>query len=137
MNPSQAPVFHGLRDDSVQQIDRLFTTVNRLHLGRKSEFSSRSVLTNICLFCMKTLLEYVRMGSFCSEGFKQMQIDCYFVYMSVFDKVEEVSLMNVILEEILSSAADRTIDPIPLQMAVLSDIYSRSDCKPRSSIIEE
>jgi hypothetical protein len=136
-NVSQVPVFHGLREDNLQQIDRLFTTVNRLHLGRKCEFSSKSILTNICLFSVKTLLEYVRLNTFSSEGFKQMQIDCYFVYMAVFDKVEEIGLLNVVLEEVLSSAADRTIEPIPLQVAVLSDIYSRSDCKPQPGIVEE
>jgi hypothetical protein len=134
VNSSQAPVFHGLREDNVHQIDRLFTTVNRLHLGRKCEFSSKSVLTKICLFSVKTLLEHVRKNGFSSEGFKQMQIDCYFIYMSLFDKVEEVSLLNVVLEEILSSAADRTTEPIPLQVAVLSDIYTRSDCKPQGHI---
>jgi hypothetical protein len=139
VNSSQAPVFHGLREDNIHQIDRLFTTVNRLHLARKCEFSSKSILTNICLFCVKTLLEFVRQNSFSSEGFKQMQIDCYFIYMSVFDKVDEsdTSLLNVLVEEILSSAADRTIEPIPLQVAVPSDIYSRSDCKPQTTIPEE
>jgi hypothetical protein len=125
-NSPQAPCFEGLREDHVQEIDRFFARTDRLHLGKPVEFKSKEVLTAICLYTVKTLLEYVRISTFCCYGFHQIQIDAYFLYMGVFDKVANVNLFNALIEEVLSSAADRTADPRPLKLAVLSNVYSHS-----------
>jgi hypothetical protein len=126
---SQGPLFHGLREDNVHQIDRLFTTVNRLHMGAEVEFESKPVLSAIVVYVVKTMLEYVRLNTFSSAGFNQMQIDAYFLYMSVCDKVVDVGLFNAVIEEVLSSAADRTFEPIPLKLVVLQNIYSQYSAK--------
>jgi hypothetical protein len=124
-NTSQGPLFHGLREDNVHQIDRLFTTVNRLHLGAPVPFEGKPILSAIVMYVAKTMLEYVRQMTLSSTGFNQMQIDSYFLYMSMNDKVSDVGLFNALIEEVLSSAADRTLGPIPLKVAVLSNIYSQ------------
>jgi hypothetical protein len=131
-NSSQGPLFSGLRDDNVHQIDRYFTTINQLHLRKTTEFSSKAILTAICMFAVKTLLEYVRSSTFSSSGFNQMQIDSYFIYQSVFDKVTDVNLFNALIEEVLSSAADRTFEPIPLKLAVLANMYSQWGSKAQT-----
>jgi hypothetical protein len=129
---SQGPLFSGLRDDNVHQIDRYFTTINQLHLRKTTEFNSKAILTTICMFAVKTLLEYVRSSTFSSSGFNQMQIDAYFIYQSVFDKVADATLFNALIEEVLSSAADRTFEPIPLKLAVLANMYSQWGSKAQS-----
>ena len=127
---NQMPLFHGLRDDSVIQIDRLFTNLNHLHLSTPPEFTAKSVLTSIAMYVLKTLLEYIRMDTFSCAGFNQMQVDCYFIYMTICDKIDQQSMFNTMIEELLSSAADRAINPIPFKMVVLSEIYTRSESKP-------
>ena len=127
---NQMPLFHGLRDDSVIQIDRLFTNLNHLHLSSVPEFNSKSVLTSIAMYVLKTLLEFIRMNTFSCAGFNQMQVDAYFIYMTICDKIDQQSLFNAMIEELMSSAADRTINPIPFKMVVLSEIYTRSESKP-------
>lgn len=136
-NSSQTPLFHGLRDDNLHQIDRYFNAVNRLHLAQAPDFNTTSILTSIAMYVMKTLLEYVRNDTFSCAGFNQMQVDAYFIYMTLFDKLSEQrqNLFIALIEEILSSAADRTVEPIPFKMIVLSEIYTRSDSnnKPTSA----
>ena len=127
---TQMPLFHGLRDDSVIQIDRLFTNLNHLHLNAAPEFTAKSVLTSIAIYTLKTLLEFIRMDTFSCAGFNQMQVDAYFIYMTIYDKIDQTSMFNAMIEELLSSAADRSINPIPFKMVVLSEIYSRSESKP-------
>lgn len=127
---NQMPLFHGLRDDGMIQIDRLFTTLNHLHLRQEPNFESKSVLTAITFYTLKTMLEYIRKSTFNCAGFNQMQVDAYFMYMTLHDKLENPAMFNALIEEMLSSAADRTISPIPFKNAVLNDIYARSDSKP-------
>ena len=126
----QDTIFIGLRDDNIHQIDRLFTTINRLHLGKKCEFDSRSILTRISMYTLKTMLEFVRVYAFSCAGFNQIQVDAYFIYKTIVDRIEEPSLLGALIEEMLSSAAERTVNPNPFKPAVLIDIYSRSESKP-------
>jgi hypothetical protein len=103
-------------------------------LGKTIEFSSKAILTAICMFAVKTLLEYVRSSTFSSSGFNQMHIDSYFIYQSMFDKVADVNSFNAVIEEVLNSAADRTFEPIPLKLAVLANMYSLWGSKPQSEM---
>ena len=124
---SQVPLFLGLRDDRIHQIDRLFTNINRLHLRRKVDIYSKSVLSSITTYTLKTMLELIRNNVFSCAGFNQMQVDAYFIYMTLFDKVDDGSLFSALIEELLSSAAERTLEPIPFKNAVLQEIYSTSE----------
>ena len=131
LSGSNIPSFYGLREDNLHQIDRLFATVNRLHLGKEVNLDSRSVISAIAMHALKTMLEFIRSTTFSCPGFNQMQVDIFFIYQAINDKIEDVLLFNALLEEILSSATDRTVDPIPFKMVVLQTIYSRSDHNPK------
>ena len=130
LNSNITPMFHGLREDNVCQIDRLFTNVNRLHLSKPPSFNCKSVLSSIAIYTMKTMLELVRATVFNCAGFNQMQVDAYFIYGVLFDKVQDPQLFVALIDEMLSSAAERTVDPIPFQTIVLQDIFMRSNQKP-------
>lgn len=129
LSGSNVPSFHGLREDNIHQIDRLFATVNRLHLGKQAELDSKSIITSIAMYAVKTMLEYVRSLTFSCAGFNQIQVDAYFIFQIINDKIDDLMLFNALIEELLSSATDRTVDPIPFKMVVLQTIYSRSDHK--------
>ncbi|KAK8841418.1 hypothetical protein M9Y10_027035 [Tritrichomonas musculus] len=129
LSGSNVPSFHGLREDNIHQIDRLFATVNRLHLGKQAELDSKSIITSIAMYTVKTMLEYVRSLTFSCAGFNQIQVDAFFIFQVINDKIDDLMLFNALIEELLSSATDRTVDPIPFKMVVLQTIYSRSDHK--------
>jgi hypothetical protein len=119
-----APTFVGLRDEGIHHIDRLFMSVNRLRLSRALEFDVQSIMGAIVMYAMKTLLEFVRLGCFSSNGFNQIQVDAYFLYAAFNEKIgeQDAELFAGLVEEIVSSAADRTVDPVPLDVARLTEI---------------
>ncbi|OHT04014.1 hypothetical protein TRFO_28553 [Tritrichomonas foetus] len=127
LSGSNVPSFHGLREDNIHQIDRLFATVNRLHLGKEADIECKSVISAIGMYALKTMLEFIRSTTFSCAGFNQMQVDAFFIYQALNEKIEDTALFNALIEELLSSATDRTVDPIPFKMVVLQTIYSRSD----------
>lgn len=135
LSGSNVPSFHGLREDNIHQIDRLFATVNRLHLGKEPSLDSKSIITSIAMYSLKTMLEFVRATTFSCAGFNQIQVDTFFFFQNLNDKIEDIMLFNALIEEILSSTTDRTVDPIPFKIVVLQTIYSRSDHKGPTPII--
>jgi hypothetical protein len=44
ISPAVKPTFVGVRDEGVSHIDRLFMSVNRLHLSRDLEFEAQSIV---------------------------------------------------------------------------------------------
>lgn len=120
---SSKPTFYGIREEGIHQIDRLFTSVNRLHLSQELEFDVTSILGAIIMYTLKSALETVRKNVFSCFGFNQMQVNGFFLYYVFVDKINQQELFSALIEEIISSAADRTIDPVPLETPALQRIY--------------
>ena len=124
------PTFCGIREDGIQQIDRLFTSVNRLHLNRTLEFDSASILASILMYSLKTMLELIRHQVFSNAGFNQVQVNVYILYQSFHDYVDQTELFSAMIEELISSAGDRTGAPVPLEVSDLQRIHTEFE-KPR------
>lgn len=126
---NNTPTFYGIREEGIHQIDRLFTSVNRLHLSRDLEFDCQSIVASIIMYSLKTMLELVRVGYFSSEGFNQIQVDGYIIYYALNDKVDKQELFAALIDEIISSAGDRAIDPVPLtphDLAAINTVFEKS-----------
>jgi hypothetical protein len=123
-----APTFYGLRDEGIHHIDRLFMSVNRLHLCRDLEFEDQSIIRAIVMHSTKTLLEYVRLDCFSNHGFNQLQVDMYYLYSALTEKIgeQDQELFAGLIEEVVSSAADRTVDPVPLDVARLRELAAEA-----------
>jgi hypothetical protein len=121
-----APTFVGLRDEGIHQIDRLFMSVNQLHLSRQLDFESQSIVGAILVYSLKSMLEYVRLNCFSSHGFNQMQVDVFFLYTTFKEQIndQQQEIFPGLIEEIISSTADRTIEPIPLDVGLLRRLSS-------------
>lgn len=127
------PNFQGIREDnSIYHIDSMFTNANRLALSRVPNIETKSIFTKIVHYTIKSMLEFIREKQFSSAGFNQIQVDCYFIYQIINDKIVDPSLLTALLNEILYTTSDRSIDPISTKPVVLADIYSRSSSKPQS-----
>lgn len=113
------PSFVGVREEDYHQIDRLFTSVNRLHLSKMLSFDVNSIITSIVMYCLKTFLEVIRLHSYSCSGFNQVQVDGYLLYECFNDKLGQTDLINALIEEIISSSADQTVDPVPLDVSIL------------------
>lgn len=128
------PTFYGIREEGIHQIDRLFTSVNRLHLSQELGFDVQIILGAIIMYTLKSLLEVVRKNVFSCYGFNQIQVNGYYLYTEFEDKVNQQDLFSALIEEIISSAADRTIDPAPLEVPTLQRIYEEYERKHLAEI---
>ena len=113
------PTFCGVREEGIQQIDRLFTSVNRLRLNQPLQFECQSILSSIIMYAMKTMLELIRLECFTNHGFNQIQVDGYAIYSALHEVADQQEIFAALIEEIISSAGDRTIEPVPLDLSLL------------------
>ena len=116
------PNFSGTRTAN-DVIASMFSSVNSLHLGREISFETPQIVTAIAMYGVKTILELIRNQTFSSFGFNQVQIDCFFLYSSLKEKIDSVDTFGTLIEEIVVSAAEATIDPVPLDLHELLAIY--------------
>ncbi|EAX92531.1 hypothetical protein TVAG_146270 [Trichomonas vaginalis G3] len=116
------PNFDGVRDETYNHIDRLFTSVNRLGLSKSVGLNKISIFSSIVIYTMKTILEIVRDSTFTSPAFNQVQVDMFYIYKSFNERVDNQDLFSTIIEEIVNSAADRTFNIEPFELAVIKKI---------------
>lgn len=124
-NTPIVPSFAGIRDDGYGHIDRLFTSINRLGLSKQLPLSKTAIFTSVVFYSIKTLLEVLRMKLLTSEAFNQVQIDAYYLYISIKDRINNSDLFATLVEELVNSAADRTFNAEPLDTAVLKSIAEK------------
>ncbi|KAH0793927.1 vacuolar protein sorting-associated protein 51 [Histomonas meleagridis] len=120
------PTFFGIREEGIHQIDRLFTSVNRLKLSRELQFDVQQIVEAIVMYSMKTFMELIRLMCFTSDGFNQIQVDGYYIYYAFNDVISQQELFAALIEEIVSSAADRTVEPSPLDVGMIKVMHLKS-----------
>ncbi|XP_074316026.1 vacuolar protein sorting-associated protein 51 homolog [Silene latifolia] len=91
----------------------------KMEIFTKVDSTQDSVLTTIVKLCLKSLQEFVRLQTFNRSGFQQIQLDVQFLRNSVKDKVEDEAAVDFLLDEVIVAAAERCLDPIPLESPVL------------------
>ena len=123
MGSSIKPSFVGMRDETFHHIDRLFTSLNRLGLNKCPKLDERSLLSSVLFYVMKSILEKLRDEILTNNSFHQIQIDCYYLYEKFKDKMQQKDFYAILVEEIINSAAERTIDSYPIELSVLETIY--------------
>ncbi|GAB4830574.1 Vacuolar protein sorting-associated protein 51 [Ancistrocladus abbreviatus] len=91
----------------------------KLEIFTKVESTQDSVVTTIVKLCLKSLLEFVRLQTFNRSGFQQIQLDVQFLRTTVKDAVEDEAAIDFLLDEVVVAAAERCLDPIPLEPPIL------------------
>ncbi len=77
--------------------------------------------TFLCL-SFRTFFECVRFCTFGTSGFQQMQVDIQFLrdYLPCF--VEDISVLEMLLEEVITSTAERCVEATPIEPSILTAI---------------
>jgi len=77
-----------------------------------TEFSKEAILTSIVKLSLKTFIECVRLTIFGTSGYQQLQVDVYYMRLFLKDIIPDpYTHINTLLEDIVTSAQDRTINP--------------------------
>ena len=58
-------------------------------------------------------------------GFQQMQVDAHYLYIYLWRFVSDENLVTFLLDEIMTSAVHRCLDPVPMEGSVVEVICDR------------
>lgn len=107
-----------------------FSPLNRLFSERIEVFSpataDRAALTGGALkVALKALAECVRLRTFGRHGLQQLQVDCHFLQQRLACLPADERLLNALLEDALSSAQLRCVDPQLMEPSIVDIICER------------
>ncbi|XP_028779007.1 vacuolar protein sorting-associated protein 51 homolog [Neltuma alba] len=94
----------------------------KVEIFSKVEYTQGSVITTIVKLCLKSLQEFVRLQTFNRSGFQQIQLDTQFLRTPLREVVEDEAAMDFLLDEVIVAAAERCLDPIPLEPPILDKL---------------
>ena len=98
--------------------------------GGGSKTSVQGMLTHVTKLTLKTLVEEVRLKTFCREGFQQVQLDCAFLRWILPTNVDDEGAVLALLDEAIISCQERSLDPIALEFTQMEGICEakRKEC---------
>ena len=107
----------------ISNIQKLFS--ERIEIFSSVEFSKVSIMTGIVKISLKTLLECVRLRTFSRYGLQQIQVDTHYLQLYLWRFVSDENIVYCLLDEIVASAANRCLDPVPMETSVVEVICER------------
>ncbi|CAG9822027.1 unnamed protein product [Phaedon cochleariae] len=107
----------------VSNMHRLFS--ERIEIFSSVEFSKVSILTGIIKISLKTFMECVRLKTFSKYGLQQIQVDTHYLQLYLWRFVADENLVHFLLDEILSSAVHRCLEPALMEPSVVDIICER------------
>ncbi|XP_032513198.2 vacuolar protein sorting-associated protein 51 homolog [Danaus plexippus] len=107
-----------------------FSPISRIFSERIEVFSpagaDRAALSNGALkVALKALVECVRLRTFSRHGLQQLQVDVHFLQQRLSCMGNDERLLNALLEDALSSAQIRCVDPQLMEPSIVDIICER------------
>ncbi|KAM7521415.1 hypothetical protein LguiA_011317 [Lonicera macranthoides] len=94
----------------------------KMEIFTKVEHNQESIITTIIKLCLKSLQEFVRLQTFNRSGFQQVQLDIQFLRTALKETAEDEAAVDFLLDEVIVAAAERCLDPIPLEPPILDKL---------------
>ncbi|XP_032682040.1 vacuolar protein sorting-associated protein 51 homolog [Odontomachus brunneus] len=104
----------------VTNIHKLFS--ERIEIFSSVQFNKASILTGIIKISLKTFLECVRLRTFSKYGLQQIQVDTRYLQVYLWRFVTDENVVHFLLDEILSSAVHRCLEPVLMEPSVVDII---------------
>ncbi|EFN87653.1 vacuolar protein sorting-associated protein 51 homolog [Harpegnathos saltator] len=101
-------------------IHKLFS--ERIEIFSSVKFNKASILTGIIKISLKTFLECVRLRTFSKYGLQQIQVDTHYLQLYLWRFVSDENVVHCLLDEILSSAVHRCLEPVLMEPSVVDII---------------
>merc|ERR1712190_295163 len=101
------------------EMERLWA--KKLQVFAPIPFNRNGAIVGILRIAFKALYEYMREETFAKFGLQQIQVDCAFLAEVVRDFVEaeDASVLDSLLDEVVTSASQRCEDPVLMDAAVV------------------
>ena len=115
----RAAAAYGVNND---EMARLFT--EKIRIYTPVEFTAGSVVFCMVKIAVKAWLEVIRTRIFAKHSLHQMQVDAFVLKGSMARMIsgEELRIVETLLSQVESSAEDRCVEPVPLDVSVLGKI---------------
>ncbi|XP_076905474.1 vacuolar protein sorting-associated protein 51 homolog [Bidens hawaiensis] len=91
----------------------------KMEIFTKVEHTQESVVMTIVKGCLKSMQEFVRLHTFNRSGFQQIQLDMQYLRVTLKDSTDDEAAVEFLLDEVIVAAAERCVDPSPLEPAIL------------------
>lgn len=105
----------------------------KVEIFTKVDYTQESVVTTIVKLCLKSLQEFVRLQTFNRSGFQQIQLDIQFLRTPLKETVEDEAAIDFLLDEVIVSASERCLDPIPLEPPILDRLIQAKLAKSKEN----
>ncbi|KAF9612642.1 hypothetical protein IFM89_003084 [Coptis chinensis] len=103
----------------------------KMEIFTKIEYTQESVISTIVKLCLKSMQEFVRLQTFNRSGFQQIQLDIQFLRTPLKEIAEDEAAIDFLLDEVIITCAERCLDPIPLEPAILDKLIQLKFTKSR------
>ncbi|XP_066982534.1 vacuolar protein sorting-associated protein 51 homolog isoform X2 [Macrobrachium rosenbergii] len=113
-----------LDNSLVANLNKLWS--ERIEIFAPVEFTRVSILTGIVKISLKTLMESVRLRTFSRFGLQQVQVDAHYLRTYLWKFVADEHVLNVLLDEVVTSASVRCCDPELMEQKVVEFICEQS-----------
>jgi hypothetical protein len=100
-----------------------------VELFTKIEYTQSSVLSAIVKICLKSFEEFVRLETFSRSGFQQIQLDTQYLRGPLREYMDDETVVDTLLDEVCAAAAERCLDPTPLEPSVIDRIVAAKRSK--------
>jgi len=107
----------------------------KVEIFTKLEYTQESVISTIVKMCLKSFQEYVRLETFGRSGFQQIHLDTQFLREPLKEVVEDEAVIDFLLDEVCVAAAERCLDPIPLEPAILDRLIHAKIAKNLENVL--
>ncbi|KAI5067947.1 hypothetical protein GOP47_0016292 [Adiantum capillus-veneris] len=105
----------------------------KIEVFTKLEFTQTSVISAVIKMCLKSFQEYVRLETFSRSGFQQIQVDTQYLREALREVVDDEAIVHFLLDEVCSAAAERCLDAIPFELAILDKLVQAKRAKRAES----
>ncbi|BES96202.1 Protein fat-free homolog [Nesidiocoris tenuis] len=113
----------GSTQSYTHNLNKLFS--DKIEIYSPVSLTKTSVLTGVIKIALKTLLECIRLKTFSKYGLQQIQVDAHYLQQYLWKYVADENLVQLLLEEVLSSAVHRCTDPELMEPSVVEIICER------------
>ncbi|ESR57731.1 vacuolar protein sorting-associated protein 51-like [Citrus sinensis] len=103
----------------------------KVEIFTKVEYTQESVITTIVKLSLKSFQEFVRLQTYNRSGFQQIQLDVQYLRTPLKETVEDEAAIDFLLDEVIVAAAERCLDPIPLEPPILDKLIQAKLAKTR------
>ncbi|CAG0900241.1 unnamed protein product [Darwinula stevensoni] len=120
--PSYPP--HQLDRSFLTNLHRLFS--DRVDIHSSVDFNKISILTGIIKVLLKAFLECVRLKTYGKFGVQQIQVDAHYLQIYLWRFVSDENLVHNLLDEVLSSAYHRCVEPVLMDSSIVESICQKN-----------